>query len=84
MPPFPPPRRVLPPGYNPDYNVLAIVAFASVLFVWPLAIPLAHIARGQIRRTREQGDILAVAALALGYGWLAMVGLLVISLAWVM
>jgi hypothetical protein len=52
---------------NPRTNPLAIVALV-LGFVFPLlAIPVGHIARGQILRTGERGDGLALAGLVLGY-----------------
>ncbi|OLO10279.1 hypothetical protein BTW10_15470 [Chromohalobacter japonicus] len=65
VPPTPPP--------TPQLNTMAIVAFAlSVLgiFVLPSAlggVVCGHLARRQIRRTGEQGDAWALAALILGY-----------------
>jgi len=52
----------------PGYNVLAIIAFVAA-FVVPLILPivLGYIARGQIRRTGEQGAGLALAAIILGW-----------------
>lgn len=66
----------LPPSspHSPDgTNLMAIAAFAlSVLavFVSPAAlggVVCGHLARRQIRRTGEQGDSWALAALVLGY-----------------
>lgn len=58
-------------------NVMSIVALVAVFFVGVLAIPLGHIALGQIRRTGEEGHGLAVASLVLGYASLAFVVLLI-------
>ncbi|MFD6157534.1 DUF4190 domain-containing protein [Nocardia sp. NPDC060256] len=46
-----------------------MAAFVCVFLIAPLAIPLGHIARSEIRTTGEQGDGLAIAALILGYLW---------------
>lgn len=68
-----------PPGYgyppNPAYrtNGLAIGALVSALVFAPLGIILGHVALGQIRRRGEGGRGLAVAALAIGYLWVAMI-----------
>lgn len=69
---FPQPSRFPQPPPT-GTNLMAIVAFAlSVLavFVAPAAlggVVCGHIARRQIRRTGEQGDSWALAALLLGY-----------------
>ncbi|MCK2041492.1 DUF4190 domain-containing protein [Chromohalobacter sp. TMW 2.2308] len=61
------------PPPTPQLNTMAAVAFAlSVLgiFVLPSAlggVVCGHLARRQIRRTGEQGDAWALAALILGY-----------------
>ncbi|MGV0794156.1 DUF4190 domain-containing protein [Mycolicibacterium sp. XJ1819] len=53
--------------YNPNTNTFAIVALI-LAFVFPLlAIPFGHVARGQIRRTGEQGGALALAGLIIAY-----------------
>lgn len=51
-------------------NVLAILALIFGLLGGILAIPFGHIARSQIRRTREGGAGMALAGLILGYLWL--------------
>jgi hypothetical protein len=65
-----------PPGYytppHPRTNGFAIGAMAAGLLAWMppgalAAVLLGHTARGQIRRTGERGDGLAVAGLVLGY-----------------
>jgi len=64
------------PGYAPQVvgtNTMAILAFVMAFVFTFLAVPLGHIARAQIRRTGEQGAGLALAALIIGYIWLAVV-----------
>jgi hypothetical protein len=69
---------VAPVGTTPPWNPLAIIGFVLAFVVPPGAIVCGHIARGQIRRTGEQGDGLALAALILGYVFTASIALLVI------
>jgi hypothetical protein len=62
----PPPQA---PAYYPaaPTNTLAILALLFG-FMFPIAgIICGHIARGQIKRTGESGDGLALAGLILGY-----------------
>jgi hypothetical protein len=42
------------------------------------AIILGHVARGQIRRTGERGDGMAIAGLVLGYLWVALWALIIL------
>ncbi len=62
------------PGYRPygtSTNTLAILALVFA-FLFPIAgIVMGHLARGQIARTGEEGDVLAVVALWFGYALLA-------------
>jgi Domain of unknown function (DUF4190) len=51
----------------PSTNETAIAALILVFVFFPLGIILGHIARGQIKRTRQSGRGLATAALVLGY-----------------
>jgi hypothetical protein len=60
-------------------NSLSITALVLGIALPPLAVPVGHVARAQIRRTGERGDGLAVAALVLGY--LGLVALLVAAVA---
>jgi peptidyl-prolyl cis-trans isomerase B (cyclophilin B) len=46
---------------------MAIAALILVFVFFPLGIVFGHMARGQIRRTREGGQGLATAALIIGY-----------------
>ena len=52
---------------GPKYNVLAIVSLVSAFFISLAAIITGHIALGQIKRTGEQGRLLAIWGLILGY-----------------
>ena len=61
-------------------NTLAIVAFVLV-FIIPIAgVVLAYIARSQIRRTREPGHGLMLAALIIG--WVFILFQLIFLIAW--
>ncbi|MBF6340343.1 DUF4190 domain-containing protein [Nocardia abscessus] len=62
-------------------NTLAIVALVCGFVLAPLAIPIGHIALVQIRRTSEQGRVLAIVGLTLGYIWttLIVIAVLVVS-----
>jgi hypothetical protein len=69
-----------PPAYtvNPKTNGLAIASLVLSLVGFTIvAVILGHIARGQIRRTGEQGAGLALAGLIIGYATLAL-GLVVV------
>jgi hypothetical protein len=61
--------------FNPKTNSVAVVAFIMRFVFAPLAVPFGHIARGQIRRTGEQGGAFALTGLVLGY--LGIAGLIV-------
>jgi hypothetical protein len=67
-----------PPVTLPPWNVLAIVAFVLAFIAPPGGIACGHIARGQIRRTGEQGEGLALAGLIIGYVLTALVVVLVL------
>ena len=59
-------------GVSAGTNGLAIASMVLGLIGGSLlAVIFGHVARSQIRRTREQGDGLAVAGLVLGYIGLA-------------
>lgn len=51
----------------PKTNTLAIISLVSAFFVCLPAVITGHLALGQIRRTGEGGQGLAVAGLVLGY-----------------
>jgi Domain of unknown function (DUF4190) len=78
-----PPSGYGPPGYGPPTNPMAIAALVLALTVAPVGLALGIAARRQIRRTGEQGDGLALAAIIIGgiaTGiWVLLVALLVIS-----
>ena len=60
-------------------NPLAIASLVSA-FVLPIAaIVLGHLALGQVARSGEQGRGLAIAALVLGYGAIALHAALVLG-----
>src|SRR3954451_10494031 len=59
---YPPPYPVYPPATNP----LAIAALVCALTIAPVGLGLGIAARKQIRRTGEQGDGLALAAVIIG------------------
>jgi peptidyl-prolyl cis-trans isomerase B (cyclophilin B) len=61
------PPSTIPLHPYPHSNTLAIVAFVLSFFASVPAIVCGHIALSQIKRTRESGWGLAVAALILGY-----------------
>lgn len=60
-----------PPGYPPAYhrpptNTMAILALVFAFVFAPAGIVLGVMARKQIRRTREEGDGLALAGIIVG------------------
>lgn len=55
-----------PYGRRPT-NTLAVLALVFAFLIAPLGIVFGHIARGQIKRTGEEGDGLALAGLIIGY-----------------
>ena len=67
-------------------NTMAVVSLAAGIgswFVLPLigglvAVVTGHVAKGQIRRTGEDGDTLATIGLVLGYLHLAVVLVLIV------
>ncbi len=89
----PPPQGMVAAGAT-QTNTLAIVSLVAgigsflahvIPFVGGLtaaivAVVTGHIARGQIRRTGEQGAGLALAGLILGYVHLALIALVAIGL----
>jgi peptidyl-prolyl cis-trans isomerase B (cyclophilin B) len=60
-------------------NPLAIASLVSAFFLPIAAIVLGHLALGQVARSGEQGRGLAVTALALGYGSIALLAALVLG-----
>jgi hypothetical protein len=69
------------PGPAPRTNALSVSSVVLGLAFPPLAIPIGHLARSQMRRTGERGRRLALAGLTLGYSGVlsATVGLLVVA-----
>jgi hypothetical protein len=68
---------------NPRTNVLSIVSLAtSILGLAVVPVILGHISLAQIKRTREQGRVMAIIGLVNGYlsmlGYLIVVGIAVI------
>lgn len=76
QPPVPGPPAVHA-GRPPGTNTLAIVAFVFVFVFCPVSIVLGHMALGEIRRTGQDGESLAKAALILGYVFTGLALLLV-------
>ena len=86
--PPPPPMQTPPPGapvaFAAQTNTLAIVSLISGIVSWfavpvvggVVAVVTGHMAKGQIRRTGEQGDTFATVGLVLGYLHLAVVVLI--------
>ena len=71
-----------PPVYVsvPPTNGMAIAALILVFLFYPVGIVLGHVARGQIKRTGEDGQGLATAALVIGYLQLALtVGVIAVA-----
>lgn len=60
-------------------NPLAVASLVSAFFMPIAAIVLGHLALGQVARSGEQGRGLAVAALVLGYGAIALLAALVLG-----
>ena len=82
------PMMVMPyaPGYYPPVHVPRTNGFAIGALVCGIvpffggipAVIFGHVARGQIRRTGERGDGMAVAGLVLGYLWLSLWTLIIL------
>ena len=64
--------------FNAKTNTLAIVTLIVSLVLSVLAIPLGHIALGQIKKTGEQGRALAIAGLVIGY--VSLTGFIILGL----
>jgi len=78
-----------PPAYTPapaaavaPWNVLSIVSLVtSVLGLSLVGIITGHIALSQIKKTGEQGRVLAIIGLVLGYLWL--LGTIIFIIIWI-
>jgi hypothetical protein len=55
------------PAAGQKWNVLAIIGFVSAFLLPIVPIVLGFIARGQIKRTGEKGNGLALAAIIIGF-----------------
>jgi hypothetical protein len=72
------------PSYAPaaKWNVLSIVSLVTSIIGFSLVgIITGHIALSQIKKTGEQGNVLAIIGLILGYLWL--VGTIIFIIVWV-
>lgn len=69
------------PGYGPApaTNTLAIVALVLAFVFTPAGLVCGYIARNQIRRTGEGGRGLALAAIIIGWIWVAFIVLAIIG-----
>jgi hydrogenase-4 membrane subunit HyfE len=70
---------------NPRTNVLSIVSLVtSILGLAVVPVVLGHISLAQIRRTHEQGRVMAIIGLVIGYisvlGYLIALGIAVVIL----
>lgn len=72
LPPELPPEPPLPTQQRPRLNALAVAAMILAIMLSPLAALFGHIAVGQIARSRgtERGAVLGWVAVGLGYVWL--------------
>ena len=71
----PPAQRPVPPPPDPaglqpkipGVNSMAVAGLIFAVLLPPIGIVMGHIAKSQIRRTRESGSGIATAALVIGY-----------------
>jgi len=82
--PAPVPARDAAPAAQTNRLAVASLVCALAVFVLPLptsilAIVFGHIARGQIRRTGEKGDGLALAGLILGWAEVVIISLALVG-----
>lgn len=68
-----------PEGEAPRVNVLAVLALILGGLLSPLAALFGHIALAQIKTSGERGLVPAWIAVVLGYVWLVVVAVLVIT-----
>lgn len=64
--------QVAPTAHTNGAAIGALICGIIPFFGGLPAVILGHVARGQISRTGERGDGLAVAGLALGYMWIGL------------
>ncbi len=79
--PAPFPAGYYPQPLGPRTNGFAVGALVCGIVPFFGGIPaviLGHVARGQIRRTGERGDGVAIAGLVLGYLWLTLWALIIL------
>jgi DUF1707 SHOCT-like domain/Domain of unknown function (DUF4190) len=75
------PHGYYPPTFAPKTNGFAVGALICGIIPFMGGIPaviLGHVARGQIRRSGERGDGMAVAGLILGYLWISLWALIIL------
>lgn len=69
-----------PMGAPAKWNVLSIISLVTgILAIGLVAVICGHISLGQIKRTGEQGRVLAIIGLVLGYLWIlfAIIGIII-------
>lgn len=76
--PASPPMVAAGPSLSDRTNTLAILALVFGILGGYLAIIFGHIARSQIKRTRERGEGMATAGPLLGFVWLVVTVILVV------
>ncbi|MGZ4493613.1 MAG: DUF4190 domain-containing protein [Nocardioides sp.] len=67
------------PSAGSETSTLAVAAFVVSFFVALAGIVLGHMALGEIRRTGKRGHGLAVTALVIGYGAIALILIAVLA-----
>lgn len=67
------------PTPAPPTNTLAILSLVFAFLFWPLSILFGHMARGQIKRSGENGNGLATAGLVISYAGLVGFALIMIG-----
>lgn len=70
----PPADTAEPNTESRSWNVLAVVAVVLGLALSPFAAVFGYLALGQIRRSGQNGESLAVAAIVLGWIWTLVFG----------
>jgi hypothetical protein len=68
------------PGEQVSWNILAIFALVLGFALSPLAALFGYIALGQIRRSGQQGENVALTAIVLGWIWVVVLTVLGIVL----